>query len=146
VAVGDSVMLGASGALQTVMPGIRVDAKVARQFDDLADAASWYATSGNMPGPAIVHIGNNGVPEADRIESMIEALGDRKVILVTAKVERPWEAVSNDRTRSAAERHDNVVVDWYEMASQHPEWFVADGTHLRPPGQMAYARAIAAEL
>ncbi len=52
VAVGDSVMLGASGALQKVMPGIRVDAKVARQFDDLSAAATWYATSGNMPGPA----------------------------------------------------------------------------------------------
>ncbi len=147
VAVGDSVMLGASGALQSVMPGIRVDAKVSRQFSDLADAASWYSTSGNMPGTAVVQIGNNGVPEADRIESMIQALGDRKVILVNAKVERPWEAVSNERTAAAAARHDNVVlVDWYTMASEHPDWFVADGTHLRPAGQLAYAQAIRQQL
>ncbi|MCZ7629428.1 MAG: acyltransferase [Microthrixaceae bacterium] len=144
VAVGDSVMLGASGAMQQVMPGIRVDAKVSRQFDDLADAATWYATSGNMPGPAVVQVGNNGVATEERIETMVDSLGDRLVVLVNAKVERPWEAISNERTARVAERHDNVVlVDWYSMASSHPDWFVADGTHLRPEGQLAFARAIA---
>lgn len=144
VAVGDSVMLGAAGAMYQVMPGIRVDAKVSRQFDDIADAATWYATSGNMPGPAIVQAGNNGIAREDRIEAMVESFGDRKVILVNAKVERPWEAISNERTARVAARHDNVVlVDWHSMASSHPEWFVADGTHLRPAGQLAYATAIA---
>ncbi|MCP4435661.1 MAG: acyltransferase [Actinomycetia bacterium] len=143
VAVGDSVMLGASGALSSVMPGIRVDAKVSRQFDDLANAAAWYSTSGNMPGTAVVQIGNNGVPQEDKIEWMIGQLGDRKVILVNAKVERPWEAISNERTAAAAARHDNVeLVDWYTLASEHPDWFAADGTHLRPAGQLAYAQAI----
>jgi peptidoglycan/LPS O-acetylase OafA/YrhL len=144
VAVGDSVMLGASGAMQQVMPGIRVDAKVSRQFDDLADAATWYATSGNMPGAAVVQVGNNGVATEERIETMVESLGDRRVVLVNAKVERPWEAISNERTARVAERHANVVlVDWYSMASAHPDWFAADGTHLRAEGQLAFARAIA---
>jgi peptidoglycan/LPS O-acetylase OafA/YrhL len=147
VAVGDSVMLGASGALKQVMPGIRVDADVSRQFEDLANAAAWFATSGNMPGAAVVQIGNNGVPQEDKIEWMIQQLGDRKVILLNAKVERPWEAISNERTAAAAERHDNVVlVDWYGMASEHPDWFTADGTHLRPAGQLAYAQAIREQL
>lgn len=144
VAVGDSVMLGASGAMHQVMPGIRVDAKVSRQFNDLADAATWYATSGNMPGAAVVQVGNNGVATEERIETMVESLGDRRVVLVNAKVERPWEAISNERTARVADRHDNVVlVDWYSMASSHPDWFVADGTHLRSAGQLAFARAIA---
>ncbi len=147
VAVGDSVMLGASGALKQVMPGIRVDADVSRQFEDLANAAAWFATSGNMPGAAVVQIGNNGVPQEDKIEWMIQQLGDRRVILLNAKVERPWEAISNERTAAAAERHDNVVlVDWYGMASEHPDWFTADGTHLRPAGQLAYAQAIREQL
>ena len=144
VAVGDSVMLGASGAMQQVMPGIRVDAKVSRQFDDLADAATWYATSGNMPGAAVVQVGNNGVATEERIETMVDSLGDRRVVLVNAKVERPWEAISNERTARVAQRHDNVVlVDWYSLASAHPDWFAADGTHLRAAGQLAFARAIA---
>ncbi|MEZ5239101.1 MAG: acyltransferase family protein, partial [Microthrixaceae bacterium] len=147
VAVGDSVMLGASGAMQQVMPGIRVDAAVSRQFPDLADAATWYATSGNMPGAAVVQIGNNGVADEDRIDEMVRSFGDRHVVLVNAKVERPWESITNERTARVAERYDNVVlVDWHAMASEHPEWFVADGTHLRPEGQRAYARAIAEAL
>ncbi|MGI9578782.1 MAG: acyltransferase family protein [Microthrixaceae bacterium] len=147
IAVGDSVMLGASGALRQVMPGIRVDAEVSRQFEDLANAAAWFSTSGNMPGTAVVQIGNNGVAQEDKIEWMIQQLGDRKVILVNAKVERPWEAISNERTAAAAERHDNVVlVDWYTLASEHPDWFTADGTHLRPAGQLAYAQAIREQL
>ena len=147
VAVGDSVMLGASGALKQVMPGIRVDAEVSRQFEDLANAAAWFATSGNMPGTAVVQIGNTGVPQEDKIEWMIQQLGDRKVILLNAKVERPWEAISNERTAAAAERYDNVVlVDWHSMASEHPDWFTADGTHLRPAGQLAYAQAIREQL
>jgi len=147
LAVGDSVMLGARGTMERIMPGIRVDAEVARQFDDLADAASWYATSGNMPGPAVVQIGNNGVPQADKIEEMIENLGDRKVILVNAHVDRSWEGVSNARTAAAAERHDNVeLVDWKSMAEDHPEWFAKDGTHLRPAGQVALAEAISEHL
>ena len=147
VAVGDSVMLGASGALRRVMPGIRVDAEVSRQFDDLANAAAWYATSGNMAGAAVVQIGNNGVPQEEKIEWMVDQLGDRRVILVNAKVERPWESISNERTAAVAARHDNVVlVDWYTMASEHPDWFTADGTHLRPAGQLAYAQAIREQL
>ncbi|MFV0315509.1 MAG: acyltransferase family protein [Microthrixaceae bacterium] len=144
VAVGDSVMLGAAGAMKQVMPGIRVDAKVSRQFEDIGSATTWYATAGYMPGPAVVQAGNNGVVLEDQLNAMIESLGDRKVILVNAKVERPWESISNERTARAAERYDNVVlVDWNALAGSHPEWFVADGTHLRPAGQLAYSRAIA---
>ncbi len=147
VAVGDSVMLGAAGAMKTVMPGIRVDAKVSRQFDDIAAASTWYATSGNMPGTAVVQAGNNGIVQEDQLEAMIESLGNRRVVLVNAKVERPWEAISNERTARAADKHDNVVlVDWYTLAESHPEWFADDGTHLRPSGQLAYANAIAEAL
>jgi peptidoglycan/LPS O-acetylase OafA/YrhL len=143
VAVGDSVMLGASGTMAAAMPGIRVDAKVARQFDDIASAAEWYAAEGYMNGDAIIHIGNNGVPQEDRIEQMVQRLGDRRILLVTAKVERPWQDISNQRTAAVAERHDNVVlVDWHGLSSQHPEWFAKDGTHLRPDGQRAYAELI----
>jgi len=147
VAVGDSVMLGASDALHRAMPGLRIDAKVARQFDTLASAAVWYKTSGNLPGTIIVNVGNNGIPQEEDIESMVVALGDRKVILVNAMVERPWEATANDRTTAVAKRHRNVVLaDWYSLATKHPDWFVADGTHLRPDGARAYAELIRSKL
>ncbi len=52
VAVGDSVMLGAQSAMTAAMPGIRVDAKVGRQFNSVSDVVGWYASEGLMPGPA----------------------------------------------------------------------------------------------
>jgi peptidoglycan/LPS O-acetylase OafA/YrhL len=147
VAVGDSVMLGASGAMKAKMPGIRVDAKVSRQFDTIVDAALWYESSGNLPGPLVIQLGNNGIFEEDRLDDMIERMGDHRVLLVNTRVPRPWEQLANQRTAAAAERHDNaVLVDWYSLAVDHPEWFVSDGTHLRPAGQQAFAELISAEL
>jgi lysophospholipase L1-like esterase len=44
---------------------------------------------------------------------------------------------------AAAERHSNItLVDWHAAASEHPEWFVGDGTHLDPAGARAYAETI----
>jgi lysophospholipase L1-like esterase len=147
VAVGDSVMLGAAGAMKAKMPGIRVDAKVSRQFDTIVDAALWYESSGNLPGPLIIQLGNNGIFEEDRLDDMIDRMGDHRVLLVNTRVPRPWEQLANERTAAVAERHDNAaLVDWYSLAVDHPEWFVADGTHLRPAGQQAFAELISSEL
>jgi peptidoglycan/LPS O-acetylase OafA/YrhL len=147
VAVGDSVMLGASGAMKAKMPGLRVDAKVSRQFDTIVDAALWYESSGNLPGPLIVQFGNNGIFEEERLDQMLEEMGDRRVLLVNTKVPRPWEELANERTAAVAKRHDNaVLVDWYALAVDHPGWFVSDGTHLRPAGQQAFAELISSKL
>ena len=147
VAVGDSVMLGAQSALTTAMPGIRVDAKVGRQFGSVSDVVGWYASEGLIPGTLIVHAGTNGTFTDADIDTMMSRAGDRKVLLVNAKVSRPWQDLVNQRMAAAADRHPNaVLVDWYSMASAHPEWFAADGAHLRPDGARAYAELIRSNL
>ncbi len=147
VAVGDSVMLGAATTMREVMPGARVDAEVSRQFDQIASAAEWFASAGHMPGPAIVQFGNNGTVDQRRMEQMVERLGSRKVLLVNAKVAKPWESVVNERTRAVAEKYDNTVfVDWHAEAVKHPEYLVSDGTHLSKVGMLAYARLIGSNL
>ena len=73
--------------------------------------------------------------------------GDRKVLLVNTKVERPWQDLVNQRLADGAERHSNaVLVDWYSLASEHPDWFVSDGAHLRPAGAQAFAELIRSNL
>ena len=147
VAVGDSVMLGAQSALTTAMPGIRVDAKVGRQFGSVSDVVGWYASEGLIPGTLIVHAGTNGTFTDADIDTMMSRAGDRKVLLVNAKVSRPWQDLVNQRMAAAADRHPNaVLVDWYSTASAHPEWFAADGAHLRPDGARAYAELIRSNL
>ena len=143
VAVGDSVMLGAAGAINAALPGIRIDAKVARQFDTVLDVVAWYAKEGMIPGPLVVHAGTNGAFSDADLDRLFEIAGDRKVLLVNAKVSRPWQDLVNQRLADAAARHPNaVLVDWYSLSSQHPEWFANDGAHLRPDGATAFAELI----
>jgi lysophospholipase L1-like esterase len=147
LAVGDSVMLGAQSALVSAMPGIRVDAKVGRQFTSVSDVVGWYASEGLIPGTLVVHAGTNGTFTDADLDRMMDRAGDRKVLLVNAKVARPWQELVNQRLAAAAQRHSNaVLVDWYSLASAHPEWFAADGAHLRPDGARAFAELIRSNL
>ena len=147
VAVGDSVMLGAQSALVAAMPGIRVDAKVGRQFNSVSDVVGWYASEGLIPGTLVVHAGTNGTFTDADLDRMIERAGDRRILLVNAKVARPWQGLVNERLAAAAKRHPNtVLVDWYSLASANPQWFAADGAHLRPEGARAFAELIRSNL
>ncbi|MHB1137576.1 MAG: acyltransferase family protein [Microthrixaceae bacterium] len=147
VAVGDSVMLGAAGAIHTALPGVRIDAKVARQFDTVIDVVAWYEQEGLIPGPLIVHAGTNGAFSDADLDRLFEIAGERKVLLVNAKVSRPWQDLVNQRLAAAAQRHPNaVLVDWFTLSSQHPEWFANDGAHLRPDGTTAFAQLLADSL
>jgi peptidoglycan/LPS O-acetylase OafA/YrhL len=143
VAVGDSVMLGAKGAVVNAMPGIRVDAKVARQFSSVLSVAAWYVQQGFVQGPLIIHLGTNGTFTDADLDKLAALAGERRLLLVNAKVNRSWQDLNNSRMAAAAERHSNItLVDWHAAASEHPEWFVGDGTHLDPAGARAYAETI----
>ncbi len=143
VAVGDSVMLGASGALKDAMPGLTVNAKVGRQFDVVLQVLQWFVSKGKAPGPIIVHAGTNGTFSDEDLDRLFQIAGERKVLLVNAKVERPWQDLVNQRLEAAADRHANaVLVDWHALSERHPEWFAPDGAHLRPAGAHAYADLI----
>ncbi len=147
VAVGDSVMLGAAGAIRSAMPGIRVDAKVGRQFNQVLSVVDWYAKNGYLIGPLVVHMGTNGVFDDADMDRLIAAAGHRKVLLINAKVARPWEALVNARIAAAVERHKNArLLDWFALSSAHPEWFANDGAHLRPEGAAAFANLIKSNL
>ena len=147
VAVGDSVLLGASPSVSAAIPGVRIDAKVGRQFNDVLGVVGWYEREGLIPSTLVVHAGTNGTFSDEDMDQLFKIAGDRKVVLVNAKVGRPWQELVNQRLAAAADRHPNaVLVDWFALASQHPEWFANDGTHLRPDGAAAFAELIRSNL
>ncbi|MEZ5311611.1 MAG: hypothetical protein R2735_13705 [Microthrixaceae bacterium] len=140
-------MLGAAGAIRSAMPGIRVDAKVGRRFNQVLSVVDWYAKNGYLIGPLVVHMGTNGVFDDADMDRLIAAAGHRKVLLINAKVARPWEALVNARIAAAVERHKNArLLDWFALSSAHPEWFANDGAHLRPEGAAAFANLIKSNL
>jgi hypothetical protein len=71
----------------------------------------------------------------------------RRVAFVNEKVPRSWEGSNNAVLATGVTRYPNArLVDWHDAGVDHPEYFWADGIHLRPEGAAAYAVLIAREV
>jgi Domain of unknown function (DUF4214) len=145
LAIGDSVMLGASGALHEAIPGIDVDAAVSRQFSTGVDILRSRRDSGQLPGTVVVHLGTNGTIGSDSCDSLMDALAGRRVMIVTLHVPRSWEAGNNAVLRDCAVRHGAGIADWASIAGG-AGYLAGDGYHLNAEGATAYAGLIASLL
>jgi peptidoglycan/LPS O-acetylase OafA/YrhL len=145
IGIGDSVMLGAQGALEARMPGIVVNAAVSRPFGGAVEVATAYRDAGQLGDVVVVHMGTNGLITGGEFDAMMDALRTvERVVIVNLKVPRRWEGQDNDEIRAGIARWPNaVMVDWNAQGNAHPEWFWDDGYHLRPDGAAAYADLIA---
>jgi hypothetical protein len=144
--LGDSVMLGAAPALQAAIPGIEVDAVVSRQFHEAPGIVTWRAQAGALPGTLVLHLGTNGTVRPDHCDHVVNAAGNRRVIIVNLRVPRSWQNTNNQVLFECAVRNGTAYVDWYNLSAGHGDWLAADGFHMRPAGAAAYAAAIAAAL
>jgi lysophospholipase L1-like esterase len=147
-AIGDSVMLGAVSALRASVPGIRVEASESRSFGVGASLVRAYLASGTLGSTVVVHLGSNGPFTAAQFDRMMQPLAGRRVLVLTVKEPRWWEARVNAAIRAGVARWRDraVLLDWNALGNRHPEYFYSDGIHLRIAGARAYARMIAAAL
>ncbi len=143
-AFGDSVLLGAEPDLVRLDPAVDVDAVEGRQANLVLDDVVADHQRGRLAGVVVIHAGNNGIINPAQLNSVLTLLADRaRVVLLTDRVPRDWQAPNNVTITAAAARFGNVrLVDWYSISAAHPEWFYADGLHLKPPGAAAYAQLI----
>ncbi len=145
LAVGDSVMLGASRTLKPVLGrGAVVDSAVSRQFPVGADAVLSRLRS-MKPKTVVIHLGNNGYVKFDDLKGLLDRLKRvPRVVLVNVRVPLQWEQSVNDAVEYADDHWDNVVlVDWHGVTDRNPQVLV-DGAHMTPEGARLYARSIAA--
>ncbi len=141
-AVGDSVMLGASSALEQAFD-VSVDAAVSRQSDEIEQRIDARKAAGQLANVVIIHAGTNGTAYWDDLRSTLESLQDRQVVLVTVHTPNAWEDDSNRNIRGMANQFDNVrIADWEVASRGHREYFVVDGTHLTSEGVQAYVDTI----
>jgi lysophospholipase L1-like esterase len=149
-AIGDSVMLGAADALAGTIGRDRttVDAAESRQFSDGVDKIQQYKDSGELGDEVVVQLGTNGTIDPDDFQRMMQILKNTKrVVIINAKVPRPWEEEVNQVLGDGVKQYKNsVLVDWHRAGGDHPEWFYDDGLHLRPDGAAAYAELVAAKV
>lgn len=141
-ALGDSVMLGAKYCLSN--RGMKVDAKVSRQFVDGISIIK--ARRSQLPDRIVMHLGTNGPFSTDSFKAMMKAIGkDTQVYWMTIALPKKYTFTNaqNSMIRKMVSRYDNAhLIDWAEIAARNPEWFYADGTHLKPDGCKGYAKAV----
>jgi peptidoglycan/LPS O-acetylase OafA/YrhL len=143
-AIGDSVLLGAQGHLQRVIPGVQVDAEVGRQGSGGLRRIRELRASGALADTVLVHLGTNGYLYERQVEELLTELSDReRVIVMNVHAARRWVESNNRMLRRSVEGRPNVtLVDWSAMAQANPEFFVNDGVHLTSQGIRAYAEQV----
>lgn len=150
-AVGDSVLIDAEGALVHLVPKLRVDAAVSRQFSTGLQIASHLRATHRLTTRFVVFLGTNGPIEPSQFTQMLHELDIcKRIVLVTLWVPtRAWMRTNNDLLRTGPSRSRHVVIaDWAALARKHPGWFYSDQVHLPigGPGAVALARLIARSL
>jgi peptidoglycan/LPS O-acetylase OafA/YrhL len=147
--VGDSVMLGAKDALASAIgANLWLDARESRQFSEGVDVLRALRDSGQLGDEVVVQLGTNGTIDPSAFDEMMGVLsGAKRVVIVNAKVPRPWEQEVNDTFAAGVQHYKNaVLLPWHDIGDAHPEYFYDDQIHLRPEGAQAYAADVVAAL
>jgi len=148
LAIGDSVMLGASNYLRKSVVALDVDAKIGRQVSTAIRLLQAYKDANRLAPIVVIHLGNNGTFSSKQFDELMTLLHSaQRVVFLTTKVPRKWQEPNNNALVEGVKRYPNaVLIDWNVASAQHPEWFWKDGIHLRPEGAQVYANLIAGTL
>lgn len=143
--IGDSVMLGGSGALEQSIDGVEIDAAVSRQAATGINILRARAAAGVTEDVLIFHLGNNGPLTRGQIDDVMAAApGVAHVIFVTLAVPRAWETSNNAILADGVARYSNAqLADWHAIGAGRLDLLWSDGVHLRPQGAYAYAALLA---
>ncbi len=144
-AIGDSVLLDGSQALQKLFPNMLVDAAVGRQLYQSIQIVKDYDQKQALSDTVLVSLGTNGAFTQEQMAQFMVAIGTkRKVYWLNAFVPtRPWQNDVNQTLKNATKQYPNLtVIDWYSQADKHSDWFYQDKVHPNPTGVNEYAAII----
>ncbi|MFC4775210.1 acyltransferase family protein [Paenibacillus sp. GCM10023252] len=147
-AIGDSVLLGVQPYLEERLPGIHIEAAVGRQMTDALELVRKLQQSGKLGNRIIIELGTNGSFKDKQLMALLHALQDSdQVLLITARVPRPWEETVNEAiVKAAAQFNNTTVVDWHQASEGHNEYMGKDGVHLGAQGSKIYTELVASAL
>jgi hypothetical protein len=142
--IGDSVMLGARGALLRSFPNMYVDAEVGRQASQGFAVLQQFFEQHKTPDFVVVHLGTNGYIYEKHFRQILEFLrNSTRVVVVNNYADRRWTAQNNELIQRVIVDFENVhLVDWNAMGQESAEYFVADGVHLSAKGMRRFVNAI----
>jgi hypothetical protein len=149
-AIGDSVMIDAAPALQQMIPGVSVDAAVARPPGAGIALLQALAASGQLRDTIVWHLGTNGTLTTEELRQVLQIAAGRRVVMLTDHCGYcPWSAPNNAALAANCTGAENcIVADWNALAAKNPSWFGPDGVHMGigGTGAQAYAQLVAADL
>ncbi len=139
--VGDSILLAAADKVQELFPKAIIDGKIGRQLYSSPATLQGLISKGKMSDRVVTVLGTNGTFSQKQVDEYIRILGeDRELYFVTIFAPVKWNNEVNQQLHEAKTRHANVhIIDWYELAKNHAEWFYEDKIHPNNQGAEQFA-------
>ena len=140
---GDSVILGIRNKLAEKTDIAFINARVGRQIQELVkvveeDKPKLLASS------VVLNVGNNNAVSREDMVDLMELLKNQpRVIVVNTSVPRTWREGNNKIIGEVVSQYSNAtLINWDQIAENHPEFFAPDGVHLVEAGSDVYVAAI----
>ncbi|WP_081892113.1 acyltransferase family protein [Bifidobacterium biavatii] len=143
--VGDSVTVGSSPALNDLLPGIVIDAKVSRFVRDAPGIVSNLKAQGQLRKYVVVSLNTNGNVTTQDYEDIAAAAGDGHVlVIVNGYGDRTWIPTANQAAVDYVRAHPATatIADWNSAIGAHTDMLTSDGIHPEPEGQKLYAQTV----
>ncbi len=140
---GDSVILGIRNKLAAKQDISIINARVGRQIQELITAVKEDKPKAKN-SRVVLNVGNNNAVSREDMVKLMELLKEQpKIIVVNSAVPRTWRTGNNKIIREVVANYPNaVLIDWEQIAENHPEFFAPDGVHLIEAGSDVYVASI----
>ncbi len=136
------MLVGAVHAMKYYFPGIRVDAKSNRRWQQ--GAAILEGQGSAVRRGVVLSLGTNGGMDAAQVERVLSLLGpDRMVVILTTHGRFSRIEQDNATLREIAARHPNVAIaDWHAALRGTSGNLQPDGIHATIKGAHLYASLV----
>jgi hypothetical protein len=144
LAIGDSVL--ADAVPELVRYGFEADGMVCRQMSQ--GIAILRQREANLPHLVVLALGANGEVTPQQIDTALALLGPGRVLVLVTPHGGVLPSTPGVIRAAAAAHPDRILLlDWDQLAAEHPTWLASDGVHLGgTAGIDGFARTIASVL
>ncbi len=143
-AIGDSVMLAATGTLQEKFPGIYVNADVSRSIYVAPEIIRSLISRNELREVLVLALGTNGPIDREVLDEIRELIGpDRQMIVVNVQAPRHWTPGVNKTLSSFALYYRDVeLANWHDAIQPSLNLLAGDQIHFGPAGATVFSATI----
>ena len=134
-----------AGGLNSVFPGIQLDAVSNRQWQHAEGIVGSALEAGTVRRAVIIDFGTNaGVPDETVVRRVLDMLGpDRMIVVVNLYGTSTFIKPANEALARIVEDYPNAIIaDWYSAVSAQPDMLQPDQTHPNIPGSQLFAETV----